>query len=423
MTAIEITNGRPASGGYKVDVSRGGHNGRVSSEWFSRPDDEKYLSLSELYASVKGRAERSKTRTVESAAIRVEAHRDDPERLALVLPDAEAPVAPTHWSFGQLASLVGAPAAYLRQLPAPLAGINLQYGLTNHRAEQVKTMETDDGRTELRAVTGPDYGRIYDHELVSAVQRIAGDGVGDTRWKVPGVLDWSTGVYNPMVDVTKGTTTLYASDRDVFLFLVDDMNPIEAGTLPDGSPDLFFRGFYCWNSEVGAKTLGIAMLLSPRGLPEPQSLGRRGFPGDQHPAFQIRCQPLRARSSAGIGQLRRLLTATFHPGHPLRARADRRAQRRRPHRLPEEARLLESGDRQDRRDRPRRGRPSARERVRLRSRHHRRRAVQAAAGRAACHGDPREDAPGARRVGLPLPPQPSAHGPSLLRGKGGPWVS
>ncbi|MBO6756366.1 MAG: DUF932 domain-containing protein [Roseibium sp.] len=258
MTATEITNGRPESGGYKVDLSRGGHNGRVSSEWFSRPDDEKFLSLSELYASVKGRAERSKTRTVESAAIRVEAHRDDPEKLALVLPDAEAPVAPTHWSFGQLASLVSAPAAYLRQLPAPLAGINLQYGLTNHRAEQVKTMEVANGRTELRAVTGPDYGRIYDHELVAAVQRIAGDGVGDTRWKVPGVLDWSTGVYNPMVDVTKDTTTLYASDRDVFLFLVDDMNPIEAGTLPDGSPDLFFRGFYCWNSEVGAKTLGIA---------------------------------------------------------------------------------------------------------------------------------------------------------------------
>jgi hypothetical protein len=258
MTAIEIMNGRPESGGYKVDVSRGGHDGRVSSEWFSRPDDEKYLSLPELYASVKGRAERSRTRTVESAEIRVEAHRDDPEKLALVLPDGETPVAPTHWSFGQLASLVSAPVAYLRQLPAPLAGINLQYGLTNHRAEQIKTMEVANGRTELRAVTGPDYGRIYDHELVSAVQRIAGDGVGDTRWKVPGVLDWSTGVYNPMVDVTKDTTTLYASDRDVFLFLVDDLNPIEAGTLPDGSPDLFFRGFYCWNSEVGAKTLGIA---------------------------------------------------------------------------------------------------------------------------------------------------------------------
>ena len=111
---------------------------------------------------------------------------------------------------------------------------------------------------ELRAVTGPDYGRIFDHELVEAVQRIAGNGTGDTRWKVPGVLDWSTGIYNPHADITKDTTTLYASDRDVFLFLVDDLNPIEAGKLPDGSPDLFFRGFYCWNSEVGAKTLGIA---------------------------------------------------------------------------------------------------------------------------------------------------------------------
>ena len=259
MSDLNILDGRSdAGGGYRVDTSRGGHDDRVSSEWFSRPNDERYLSLSALQEAVKGRAERSRTRTVESAAIRVEASRNDPERLGLMLPGAEAPVAPTHWSFGQLASLVSAPAAYLRQLPAPLAGINLQYGLTHGRAEQVKTLETEGGHTELRAVTGPDYGRIYDHELVSAVQRIAGDGVGDTRWKVPGVLDWSTGIYNPRVDITMDTTTLYASDRDVFLFLVDDMNPIEAGKLPDGSPDLFFRGFYCWNSEVGAKTLGIA---------------------------------------------------------------------------------------------------------------------------------------------------------------------
>ena len=258
MDVRGFDGGRDVTGGYKVEVSHGERVGRVSSEWFNRPDDERYLSLDDLFATVKSRAERSRTRTVESAAIRVEAARDNLERLGLVLPGAEAPVAPTHWSFGQLSSLVGAPAAYLRQLPAPLAGINLQYGLTNHRAEQIKTLETEDGRTELRAVTGPDYGRIYDHELVSAVRRIAGNGTGDTRWKVPGVLDWSTGVYNPIVDVTRDTTTLYASDRDVFLFRVDDLNPIEAGLLPDGSPDLYFRGFYCWNSEVGAKTLGIA---------------------------------------------------------------------------------------------------------------------------------------------------------------------
>ena len=248
----------PVTGAYKVDISRGERIGRVSSEWFSRPDDERYLSLSALHEAVRARSERATARTVETRALRVEAARDNAERLALTVPGRDAPVAPTHWSFGQLCGLVGAPSTYMRQLPAPLAGINLQHGLLSHRAELVKTLEADDGRVELRAVTGPDYGRIWDHELVEAVMRIAGDGVGDTRWKVPGLLDWSTMTHNPLVEVTKDTTTLYASDRDVFLFLVDDTHPIEAGRLPNGDPDLYFRGFYCWNSEVGSKTLGIA---------------------------------------------------------------------------------------------------------------------------------------------------------------------
>jgi len=243
---------------YKVDISRGSRISRVSSEWFSRPDDERYLSLRELHAATLARAHRATTRTVETREVRVEASRDSAERLSLIVPGRDEPVAPTHWSFGQLASLVGAPSGYLRQLPAPLAGINLQHGLLTHRGELMKTLETEDGRTELRAVTGPDYGRIWDHELVEAVMKIAGNGTGDTRWKVPGLLDWSTMMHNPHVEVAKDTTTLYASDRDVFLFLVDDAHPIEAGRLPNGDPDLFFRGFYCWNSEVGAKTLGMA---------------------------------------------------------------------------------------------------------------------------------------------------------------------
>ncbi|PDT50336.1 hypothetical protein [Sinorhizobium fredii] len=253
-----ISSIRPASTGFKVDVSRGERIGRVSSEWFSRPDDERYLSLGELYDALRSRAHRAHARTVESSAIRVEASRNNAERLELIVPGESRPIAPTHWSYGQLCSLVGAPATYMRQLPAPLAGINLQHGLINHSAELVKTLEADDGRIELRAITGPEYGRVWDHELVSAVISIAGNGTGDTTWKVPGVLDWSTMTHNPFVEVSKQTTTLYASDRDVFLFLVDDTHPIEAGRLSNGEPDLYFRGFYCWNSEVGSKTLGIA---------------------------------------------------------------------------------------------------------------------------------------------------------------------
>ena len=135
----------PQPAGYRVDLSRGERVGRVSSEWLSRPADERYLSLADLHRAVKARAERSRARTTESRAIRLEASRNNPERLALVLPGEAEPVAPTHWSFGQLASLVGAPAGYLRQLPAPIAGINLQYGLAHHRSEMVKTYTTDDG--------------------------------------------------------------------------------------------------------------------------------------------------------------------------------------------------------------------------------------------------------------------------------------
>lgn len=56
--------------------------------------------------------------------------------------------------FGASASSRALSPAYLRQLPAPLTGINLQYGLTLHRPEQVKPLEIEDCRVELRAVTG-----------------------------------------------------------------------------------------------------------------------------------------------------------------------------------------------------------------------------------------------------------------------------
>jgi hypothetical protein len=167
---LQTVSSRPASpvaGAYKVDISRGERIGRVSSEWFSRPDDERYLSLTALHDAVRARAERATARTVESRAIRVEANRDSAERLTLTVPGRDAPVAPTNWSFGQMCSLVGAPAAYLRQLPAPLAGINLQHGLLSHRAELIKTLEAEDGRVELRAVTGPDYVHYLNSQAVS----------------------------------------------------------------------------------------------------------------------------------------------------------------------------------------------------------------------------------------------------------------
>ena len=157
-----------------------------------------------------------------------------------------------------MCTLVGAPTSYLRQLPAALSAINLQHGLLSHRAELVKTLEADNGRIELRAVTGPDYGRIWDHELVAAVMKIAGNGIGDTRWKVPGVMDWSTMTHNPVCGRDQGhNNALRQRPRRVPVSGRRHQSD-RGGPVAGWSPDLYFRGFYCWNSEVGSKTLGIA---------------------------------------------------------------------------------------------------------------------------------------------------------------------
>jgi len=242
---------------YPVQFLASKPNGRVAANWANRPSDERYLNLEDLHLATRKRADFARVRTLKSSVICVESDGYS-DHLALRLPGEERQIAATNWSFGQLCSLANAPSSYLRQLPAPLAAINLQHGLVSHGAEYIKTLEVGGDNLELRAVTGADYGRIWDHELVASVREIAGNGVTDSRWKVPGVLDWSTMTHNPFVKVTQETTTLYASDRDVFIFLVDDLHPIEAGRLATGEPDLYFRGFYAWNSEVGSKSLGIA---------------------------------------------------------------------------------------------------------------------------------------------------------------------
>lgn len=51
MTQVEIMDTDRGQQGYKVDINRGQRIGHVSSEWFSRPVDERYLSLSDLYTA------------------------------------------------------------------------------------------------------------------------------------------------------------------------------------------------------------------------------------------------------------------------------------------------------------------------------------------------------------------------------------
>lgn len=246
--------------GYKVDVSKGKTDTTVSRQWANRPEDERFLSLSALRAAVGSRKDLCVEEILPLNNLEVTAEPHD--TLAVWYPgqNSRRELEPTNWGFQQLCRECSVPAYYVQKLPVELAVENILWGI-EQTDKRGKLLIRDNGGAQLRAVTGPGYGRIWDRDVVDAVMGIAGDGTGDTRWKVPGAIDWSTGYYNPDKPITKDSTTLYASDRDVFMFLVDDKNPIEVGKLANGEPDIMFRGFYVWNSEVGRSVLGLATFL------------------------------------------------------------------------------------------------------------------------------------------------------------------
>ncbi|MGI9297807.1 MAG: DUF932 domain-containing protein [Gammaproteobacteria bacterium] len=264
------------NGAFKVgNLHAGEARMEVSTAWMNRPDDERFCSLEDLHQATKARYEASRELRIDNRQVEIVTNKNpgtiaETKRIEFGLPSGDL-VTPSHWSFGQTATLAGAPPSYLRTLPAPIVSDALTWGLRRNReVEQIKAYYRPTARSpqqmvtsipvpsQLHAMTGPDYGRIPDFEIVRSVIDI--NQRPGSAWKVPGVMDWRSHVYDPHHPVTKETTTLFASDRDVFMFLVDDTRPISVGKLPDGSDDLMFRGFYIRNSEMGKSSLELATM-------------------------------------------------------------------------------------------------------------------------------------------------------------------
>jgi hypothetical protein len=215
----------------------------ASRQWANRPADERYLSLADLHAAVSSR--RAISRQVGLALQHTEVLPTAGGDLQLVDQTSGLNARLTHESFGSLCGRVGAPAGYLRELPAELAAVNLSWGLRETASDARALVLAPMGGDIVRAVTSDTYGRIWDADLVGAiVQATAGQ-----PWQVPAASYASS---DP-----KRASTLYASDRDVFVFLVDPTRPI---VLP-GETKARYRGFYAWNSETGDRTLGLASFL------------------------------------------------------------------------------------------------------------------------------------------------------------------
>lgn len=212
-------------------------------QWAIRPEDERFENLQALYDFTRSRkhASEEQVRRLYQTELCV-----TPER-AIAVNGKSEPAELSNWAFGQLSTMLGAPAKYLRTLPAEMARDCLQYSLD--RSDQkckllIREHSTDDKGTSNRyasAFTGPNYGRIWDSDVLEGLV----SSVENSSWHVPPA--------RPNQD--SENSGLYASDHDMFVFLVNAENPVEVGNAKLG------RGFFCWNSETGASTFGLTTFL------------------------------------------------------------------------------------------------------------------------------------------------------------------
>lgn len=233
------------------------HSMDVNRQWASRPADERFVSLTELHAAVQSYRKFSRAKVLSSRQITAVPVENDNQGLAVQGPNGGT-VALTNWSFGQLAARAGAPAGYLRTLPGAMTADCINYGLhVANGAEDIGVLlQADPEGTNppvLRAATGPNYGRVWNETVTRALVERFGDGLTG-QFRVPGE-------FGVAVPITRENTTLYASDRDMFVFLADEEHRIELPNRRNGETGTLARGFLIWNSEVGSATLGIALFL------------------------------------------------------------------------------------------------------------------------------------------------------------------
>lgn len=214
----------------------------ASRQWSTRPQDERFQTVEALKNFVLNRKNISAEALVNMKEVNV-IDRDDDIKLNYVGTDFDL----TNWSFNQLCIIADAPSAYMRKLSPALSANNLRYGM--EKADNInKLLISANGNKTVRAFTSPSYGRIWDIDVVHAVERLQEI---NPSWHNPPA--YRVGKFGDVQSMENAG--LYASDRDIFMFLVDEEHKIEVGK------ESLSRGFFIWNSEVGKTTFGITTFL------------------------------------------------------------------------------------------------------------------------------------------------------------------
>jgi hypothetical protein len=223
----------------------------ASNQWANRPADQRFASLEAIHAAVTHhRSVAAEARSVPMSALTIstqEYQRDgQPPVVEPVLKSANSNRIArfTNFAFGQFAKRVGAPAAYLRSLPAGLAASNLNYGLRaadDRDATDNTILFAQNGELVTRAITSDSYTRIWNVDITSRLIRLAEESK----------------IWQPAPAAFDGSRGLYASDKDMFCFLVDNDRRIFE-SMPGGG---LSRGFFVSNSEVGDASFRLTTFL------------------------------------------------------------------------------------------------------------------------------------------------------------------
>lgn len=236
-------------------------------QWANRPSDERFWTLQEMAKRIGGWKNKSEERVVDTKQFEVITENGDLLLMGGGLEKSKF----TNWSFSQLCTSIKTPSAFVSTLPAKLATDVINHGLEHRRKTKKDDDDNNNGMVLIRnpgnelqkiaALTSTGYSRIWNADVVERLTVLEQQG-----WRVPPARP--TSINDPRsrpateADILHHNKNmggagihvgdmiapagLYASDRDMFVFMVTE-NVIDPG---DGGEGIN-RGFFVKNSEVG----------------------------------------------------------------------------------------------------------------------------------------------------------------------------
>lgn len=243
----------------------------ANRQWATRPADERFWNLTDLDAHTRKMRDGAKEAEVVLGRLKV---LDVGGDLRLVAHDSTGrqgtPAHFTNFSFGQFCRRLEAPAEYLSRMPAHIAASCLNTGLMTNGGDKTNLLLHQNGNLTVRAALSDKYDRIWNADLTNRLTNLP------HGWRTPparpafpnqpgtrpateqDVLDSKTGGGGISVKVGDliAPAGLYASDRDMFVFMVNEQNRIN-----DGSDGGLSRGFFLQNSEVGSSAFKLTTFL------------------------------------------------------------------------------------------------------------------------------------------------------------------